>query len=127
MAERKHMTLQEFQDAVRAQGVPREHVASKCPICGTIQSMDDLAKAGADPERYFGFSCVGRFTGAGAHRRGTPGGRGCDWTLGGLLRVHTLEVRTPDGQSHPHFELATPQEAQEHMRRAQVAAGGEAG
>lgn len=117
----KTITLAQFQDACRAQGVPRVHVAAKCPICGTIQSMADLIAAGAgaseeEVEKYMGFSCVGRFKGADGHQRGMPPGNGCDWTLGGLFSLHKLEVVTPDGKRHPTFEMATPEEAKAHMR-----------
>lgn len=117
----KTMTLDEFQSALRAQGVPRVHLATKCPACGTVQSMADLIAAGAgateaDVEKYAGYSCVGRFTKAGGHQRGMPPGRGCDWTLGGLFKIQALEVITPDGKAHPTFEVATAEEAQAHMR-----------
>lgn len=113
----KTMSLQEFHAALKQQGVPREHLASKCPICGTTQSATDLIKAGAGEnfdavERYLGFSCVGRWTNAGSHKRGDAPGKGCDWTLGGLFQMHKLEVVTDDGKKHPRFELATPEEAQ---------------
>ena len=116
----KTMTLSEWQDALKSQGVPRNHIAFKCPICGTIQSAADLVKSGAgasfnDVQRLLGFSCIGRFTGAGGHKKGESAGRGCNWTLGGLFRVHKLEVVTEDGEHHPRFELASPEEAQRHM------------
>ncbi|SCX40568.1 VVA0879 family protein [Nitrosospira sp. Nsp1] len=120
MRTRQTMTLDEYVSALKAQGVPRDHFAVKCPICETIQSASDLIAAGAgkdfdDVEMYLGFSCVGRFTKAGEHKRGTAPGRGCNWTLGGLFQVHELEVITPDGVHNPRFELATPEEAQAHM------------
>lgn len=117
---RQIMALVEYHYALRAQRVPRHHVAMKCPMCGTVQSAADLIAAGAgtdfhEVEKYLGFSCVGRFTGAGGHKEGTPPGRGCDWTLGGLLHIHELEVVTSDGEHYPRFVLATPEEAQAHM------------
>jgi len=113
------MTLDEYKAAVKAQGVPHEHIAMKCPMCGTLQSGADLIAAGAGAdfdavEKYLAFSCVGRFTGAGSPRK-TPDGQPCNWTLGGLFTLHKLEVVTPDGNKHPRFELATPAEAQAHM------------
>lgn len=113
------MTLDEYKAAVIAQGVPHEHIAVKCPMCGTIQSGADLIKAGAGAdfdavEKYLAFSCVGRFTGAGSPRK-KPDGKPCNWTLGGFFQLHKLVVVTPDGQRHPRFELATPAEAQAHM------------
>lgn len=117
----KTMTLAQFHATLMAQGVSaREHIALKCPMCGTVQSAADLIAAGAganfdDVEKYLGFSCVGRFTGAGAPRK-EPDGQPCNWTLGGLFTLHKLEVLTPDGERHPRFEPATPDEAQAHCR-----------
>jgi hypothetical protein len=119
--ERRKITLEEFRAQLIAQGVSSEkHAAFKCPICGTVQSMATLALAGvaeADCEKYIAFSCEGRFTGAGPWTQGKKkqvqrAQRGCDWTLGGLFQLHTLEVVTPDGKIHPRFEFASPEEAQ---------------
>lgn len=112
-------TLAEFKAACATQDMPRDHIAVMCPICGTIQSIASLAAAGASPaaaERAIGFSCEGRFTNAGPAKQGRParpGTRGCDWTLGGLFRLHRLEVITEDGKHHPHFEPASKSDAQE--------------
>lgn len=110
------MSLAEFQAAVRAQGVERIDAAFVCPMCRTVQSPRGLIAAGAGPDfdsvqRYSGFSCVGRFTGAAGPRK-EPDGQPCNWTLGGLFRMHELEVVTEDGQAHPHFMVATPEQAQ---------------
>ena len=32
--------------------------------------------------------------------------QGCDWTLGGLLQIHEIEIETDDGERHVHFDLA---------------------
>jgi len=114
------ITIEQFKSELKNQGVPHENLAFKCPMCHTIQSGRDLIAAGAgktfdEIERYLAFSCVGRFTNAGHHKKGTPPGRGCDWTLGGLFTIHVLEVETEGGEKHPRFELATPDEAKEHM------------
>jgi hypothetical protein len=119
--DRTTMTLEAFHAAVRAQGQPPEHVAVRCPRCGTVQSAADLIAAGAGPdfeavEKYLGFSCVGRFTGAGSPRK-KPDGEPCNWTLGGLFALHRLEVVMSDGRRFPNFELATPEEAQAHRQR----------
>lgn len=110
---------QEFIARLKAQGVPREHLAFKCPACGTVQSIHSLLAAGASPgkvENYVGFSCVGRWTMAGPHRTGEPAGRGCDWTLGGLLPIHRLTViDNSDGTAQPSFEIASPEEAKALM------------
>ncbi len=47
------------------------------------------------------YSCDGRL-----------GGKGCDWSLGGLLMIHTLEViSSTTGRYNPSFELASKKEA----------------
>lgn len=121
----KTITLEQFHATLKEQGVPDDHLAFRCPICGTVQSAADLIAAGAGQDfaqvsKYLAFSCVGRFTGAGSHKKGTPG-HGCDWTLGGLFQLHQFEVVTPDGEHHPRFEPATPEEAlanwQKHLRK----------
>jgi hypothetical protein len=117
------LTLAEFLAELKLQGVTREHLAFRCPMCGTVQSGFDLIAAGAgdqfdDVEKYLGFSCVGRWL----ERQPPPGvqGRGCDWTLGGLLPCAKLEVVTPDGERHLRFEVCTPAEAQSHREAANV-------
>lgn len=116
----KKLTLEEYHAALKAQDVPREHYAMKCPMCGTIQSGHDLITVGAgktfdEIEKYLGFSCVGRWT----HKKGPPKDKGtqhgCNWTLGGLFRICDLMVITPDGIEHPRFDLCSPEEAQEHL------------
>jgi len=113
-------TLAEFHAALKAQGVPSSlHCVFICPMCGTLQSMQDLIDAGAgqtqeEVEPYTGFSCIGRFT----HNQPPPLEKGtqngCNWTLGGLFSLHTTTVVTEDGQKHPRFDLATPEQAQAH-------------
>ncbi|MCB5201695.1 hypothetical protein LH464_04280 [Neorhizobium sp. T786] len=107
--------LDEFRARIKAQGTSdRAHAAFKCPMCKTIQSMTSFTRAGTDAEtaeKYIGFSCVGRVTGAEGPRK-QPDGKPCNWTLGGLFRFHELEVIDDAGKAHPHFEVATPEEAQ---------------
>lgn len=116
----------EFHARLKAQGVSdSNHACMVCPVCETPQSMASLIVAGASPEqakRMIGFSCEGRLTSAGpwpgekdeskkaVARRKV---RGCDWSLGGLLRIHRLEVKTEDGKTHPHFVIASAEIAQE--------------
>jgi hypothetical protein len=113
----KTITSAEFRMQLMAQGVStNEHFAFICPICKTVQSGMSLVKAGAgafkDIQTQVGFSCVGRFTKAGPHKKDAPPGKGCDWTLGGLFKLHTLEVADDQGRQHPFFEVATPEQAQ---------------
>lgn len=119
----KTMTLEQFHAECKAQGVKsREHISGICPMCGTVQSARDLIAVGAGTdfdsvEKYLLFSCVGRFTGAGSPRK-KPDGKPCNWTLGGLLSLHKMEVMTPDGEHHPRFELATPEQAKQHEAKS---------
>lgn len=107
----RRISVAEFHAEIKAQGASSvENVKFVCPMCGTEQSARDLIAAGAgstleDVEKYLGFSCVGRFTGAGSPRN-KPDGKPCNWTLGGLFKTHKLEVVTDDGKAHPRFELA---------------------
>lgn len=110
------MTIEEFRKTIKSQGVEHNDFAFKCPMCGTIQSARMLIAAGAgkdfeEVEKYLGFSCVGRFTGKGSPSKEKGNNHGCNWTLGGLFSMHELEVVTPDGNKHPRFEVATPEEA----------------
>jgi hypothetical protein len=120
------LTIEQFHQRLKAQGVTsREHVALKCPICGTVQSIASLKAAGASDEvaeRSIGWSCEGRLTHVGpAAARDAKDAksiarrkvRGCDWTLGGLLKLHEMEVIDEDGERHPRFVVATPDEARQ--------------
>lgn len=123
----KSMTLDEFQQACKSQGVPHQDMAVVCPMCGTVQSARDLIAAGAGPalevvQNILGFNCVGRYTGAPTPRH-QPDGKPCNWSLGGFFKTHKLEVVTPDGKRWPVFEPATPEQAQQHAKaRAREAA-----
>lgn len=117
----------EFVERMKAQGVPVENVAFICPMCQTIQTGLDLIEAGAgkdmdEVDRYLGFVCVGRFLGAG-ETRAEPDGSPCNWTLGGLLRVHKIEIKYPDDihKQRAIFDLATPEQAKEHLRKRTLA------
>ena len=115
----EQMLLSEYLDALKAQGTSsRETICVVCPQCQTVQNARDLIEAGAgktfeDIEGFLGFSCVGRWTGAGSPKKDQKGG-GCNWTLGGLFSCHTLEVITPDGEKNPRFRPATKEEAVIH-------------
>jgi hypothetical protein len=118
MSSVRKITAEELHAEMKAQGVEdRQDIAFKCVMCATVQSMRSMLDAGVDParvENVIGFSCEGRWRNAGPAKRGEPERdvRGCDWTLGGLFTLHRLEVTTPDGKTHPSFELASPAEAQ---------------
>ncbi len=117
MSEPRKITLDRFEAEVEAQGVERLDVTVICPLCDTPQSMRALIAAGAgaieaDVEKFIGFSCIGRFTGAGSgFAKDHPKGKGCDYTLGGLLTLPKLIVLLPDGEEIPHFEIASKEQA----------------
>lgn len=119
------VTLDEFIAKYKAQAPSNADVVFRCPMCKTLQSARDLIAAGAgttfdDVEGYLGFSCVGRFQGGDAPRK-VKDGKDCNWTLGGLFKVHELEVITPDGKRHPRFSLASPEEAAAHRAHQSAA------
>jgi hypothetical protein len=119
----RKVTIAEFQAELMAQGVSStRHLAVVCPMCGTVQSMADLIRAGAgatesEVDRFIGFSCVGRWTGAPAPRAKSDG-KPCNWTLGGLFKTHKLAVIDEEGKEHPRFEVASPAQAQAHEKGA---------
>ena len=99
----KTMTTDEFHEAIKLQGCKIKNVTFCCPACKTLQSAQDLIDAGAgknvaEVEKYLAFSCIGRFT----------KDKGCDWTLGGLFKIHTLEIITEEGKRRPCFEPMMP-------------------
>lgn len=117
----KTMTLDEFIAACKAQAKCRDEIVFICPMCGTLQSGKDFIEAGVgedfeEIEKFIAYSCIGRWQGADSPRK-KPDGKPCNWTLGGLLRTHKLEVITPDGKHHPRFELATKDAAAAHRQR----------
>lgn len=104
-------------------GLPVD-VAVVCPSCGTVQSSRDFIAAGVgkteeEVEPFVGTACIGRYNGAGRldePMKQATGLKGCNWTVGGMLKLHTLEVQTPDGKRYPRFDLATPEQAQAHRQ-----------
>jgi len=101
---RRQITLAEWQaEGERKFGPDQHNWAFVCPACNTPQTARDFYAAGFEPgkgevNKYLGFSCIGRFTKA----------KGCDWTLGGLFQIHTLEVLVPlDSTPRRHFEFAS--------------------
>lgn len=112
--------LSSFYTLMKAQEVPRQHVAFVCPMCKVVQSMASIAVACEthqvdvafdNVELSIGFSCLGRFIDAPSPRK-DPDGEPCNWTLGGLLQTHRLVVDLEDGKLRPVFVPATPEDAQ---------------
>jgi len=94
------MKVSEYlQELINRFGEDRKNWKVICPNCKTIQSVQDFYDAGIEIKEassFFGFSCIGRFTKK----------KGCDWTLGGLLQIHDLELIDEEGIEHPRFEIA---------------------
>ena len=104
----KQMSLKEFQAKCSEHWPSIMDVEFICPACETIQTGHDLVEAGAGKDYdevngLLGFSCIGRFNNK---------AKGCDWTLGGLLQLHTLEL-TDGHDTRPCFEINFPTKSNE--------------
>lgn len=120
----RRMTREAYIARLENQHLDPLHWAAVCPICGTVQSRASLNRAGGkrydaatqDHDGMFAFACEGRLTGAGhwPGKRATAARRairGCNWSLGGLLKLHEIEVEY-DGVIHSLFRPASREEAQ---------------
>ena len=99
--DKRVLTYDEWQDeGERLFGDDRKQWKFRCPKCDTKQNFNDFVKftelTPDDITKYIAFSCIGRFTDK----------MGCNWTLGGLFQMHTLEITDPEGNNHPMFEFA---------------------
>ncbi len=104
MTERIQMTLAEFKaKGKELYGDNYIDWKFECPSCHHPQSAKDWEDNKIDKDtiqNQLGFSCIGR------HVENI----GCDWTLGGLFQIHTLEVIDDDGEVYRHFKLYEPKE-----------------
>lgn len=67
-----------------------------CPSCGNIQTIQDFLDNNIEnPEAKIYTNCIGRYV----------GGKGCDWTLGGLFKIHK-ELVIQNGNPIPVFQMA---------------------
>lgn len=98
MSEIKKLTLQEWREiGISKFGEEIKQWKFQCVRCNQVQSFQEFIDAGIpEPENKFYFSCIGRWV----------KDRGCDWTLGGLFRLHSTEVISEDGKPVPVFEFA---------------------
>lgn len=92
------LTLDEYVSALKSQNVDMKDATVQCPKCKTLQSISDFVNTGAiknldEAGKHFGSACIGRFDNK----------KGCDWSLGGLLQFHELEILYPDGSIGPRF------------------------
>ena len=70
--------------------------AFKCPSCGNIQTAQDFVDNGLGEHKdNVYFNCIGRYM----------KGKGCDWSLGGLLKINKVSVMK-DAKIFPVFEMA---------------------
>ena len=114
-------TYEEWLELVHAQvddlktADPQRHIASICPRCLTIQSvytyqlLTNLGRLSIMAA--YGVECIGR----------NAEGVGCDWHLGGLLKIHEATV-IRDGREWPLFRLATRAEAEALLAHNQATA-----
>lgn len=84
-----------------------------CVNCGNVQSATSMVEHNPeldieDLANSVYFSCEGRLT----------EGRGCNWSLGGLFRIHKREVVTEDREHIPVFLFDGEQEAPEKLSDA---------
>lgn len=72
-----------------------------CVKCGNIQSIESMLEHNPNLEEKdlrnsVYFNCEGRLTDK----------IGCDWSLGGLFKIHQTEVKLPDGDFVPVFDFS---------------------
>lgn len=101
----KQITFDEWIDeGERRFGPDRDDWKFVCARCGHVQSANEVRKQMptiefGKPENWLrgtlAMNCEGRLRPE----------VGCDWTLGGLFRIHKLEV-VADGEATPVFEFA---------------------
>lgn len=104
------ITQEAFQAECRAQAEQREEIVFICPVCKTLQTGREMMTARGNQhfdevQGRIGNACIGRYTDT----------HGCTFKMGRRTSSNTqLLVKTPDGTEHPHFELASRAQADEH-------------
>ena len=73
----------------------------ECPSCKHKQSVNSVIEHNPelkkeDVRKWIYFNCEGR----------TNEENGCDWTLGGLFQIHTLEILWEDNSKSKVFNFA---------------------
>ncbi|MFA5435828.1 MAG: VVA0879 family protein [Candidatus Neomarinimicrobiota bacterium] len=86
---------------------PDDNIVFRCPVCGFRQSVSEYKVAGA-PEGSWGFSCIGRWTGAKrlAFGAGKKSDGPCDYAGGGLFAVNPIQVVFSGGLIRAFFDFA---------------------
>ncbi|HCC3328780.1 TPA: hypothetical protein M4731_001395 [Salmonella enterica] len=113
----KTLTLEELKQQLNNQNVEQLDRALICPMCETVQSARLIMTFDPAARKYLGVECVGRFSGKGSPSIEKGKNHGYNWSLSGLFQMHNLEIITDDGQHHPYFEAASPEQAQELASR----------
>lgn len=94
-------------------GVDRMKWRFRCISCGHVQTAEDLAALGVVNEDAAYFNCAGRYKPSalsGLSKEAKEAKTGCDWTLGGLFRIHRVEVQHPEsGRFLAVFEFDHPE------------------
>lgn len=105
---RRTLTIAEWKAlGTRLYGEDMKAWRWRCVACGHVQSAHEVRARNPDLNwanlaGWIYFSCEGRHNAA----------VGCNWTLGGLLTIHTLEVDKGDGRlPTPAFEFADDPDA----------------
>jgi hypothetical protein len=102
-------------EAVRRFGPCALDWVFQCILCGRLQTgrefQEHFAISAREALARAHMSCIGRWL---------PG-TGCDWTLGGLLQIHTHEVLL-EGELIPVFAFPpeTPEEGTPHSKEKEV-------
>ena len=96
----KKLSFEEWKDkAIELFGKDSKDWRFVCPSCGHIQSVKSVLEhnPSLDPnniQNWINYNCEGRYN----------EGEGCDWTLGGLFKIHKLEIIYL-GKEIPSFEF----------------------
>ena len=105
----RKITMDEFIEEGKCKfGIDASNWKLVCPMCNTAQSINDFIEAGIDMDeakKAIGFACIGRYTNKGTPAEELNKNHGCNWTLGGILRMHKLEIICEDGEVLPHFDI----------------------
>lgn len=112
---------EEWMQLMNSQLVPREHVSYICPECGKIQSAQNLYDTGEfqtidDALIKIGYSCIGLHKRKIDPKTGLRMGLGCDFTFDDDKKLKKILVQDSNGNMHPRFQLATPEQAQSNFK-----------
>lgn len=93
----KTISYKEWREEAKKR-YPDDNIVFRCPVCGFRQSVSEYKVAGA-PEGSWGFSCIGRWTGAKrlAFGAGKKSDGPCDYAGAGLFEVSPIQVVFFDG------------------------------